>query len=138
MVSKYVCPVCGFWMEDPACEYNICSCCGTEFGNHDLSASIIQLRASWLRNGALWWSRAEAPPNEWDPYMQVAAVPSDGSIRDRPFYVALPSQLPSRLLEMISDVPKPRETPRPVGTLTAQGFFAPGNHDSLQVIPRWN
>jgi hypothetical protein len=103
VANKYLCPVCGFWMEAPASDYNICSCCGTEFGNHDINASITQLRASWLRNGARWWGQFDAVPAGWDPYTQVSALLANGSVWDRVFRIAQPEpNLPGRLLSMIS------------------------------------
>jgi hypothetical protein len=71
MVEKYICPVCGFGMEDPPRDYNICPCCGTEFGNHDVNSSIAAIRSEWLRAGAKWWSTVDEPPHGWDPYRQI-------------------------------------------------------------------
>lgn len=66
-----ICPVCGYLMEDPPKDYNICPSCGTEFGYHDLNSSIAELRAAWLRTGPRWWSRVDAQPYNWDPYLQL-------------------------------------------------------------------
>jgi hypothetical protein len=73
-MNQYTCPVCGFGMEDPPCDYNICPSCGTEFGHHDVNASVESLRAEWLRRGALWWSAVDVCPDNWDPYGQVSAL----------------------------------------------------------------
>lgn len=51
MVTTYLCPVCGYGMEDPPSDFNICPCCGTEFGYHDANTSTNTLRAAWLRGG---------------------------------------------------------------------------------------
>lgn len=77
-----MCPVCGYGMDDPPCEFNICPSCGTEFGNSDVNASVVQLRAAWLRAGARWWSEFDTPPDGWDPYEQVSAL------LDRPRHVS--------------------------------------------------
>jgi hypothetical protein len=66
-----MCPVCGYEMEDPPRDFNICPCCGTEFGLHDVNSSIAELRAAWLRAGAVWWSPTDPPPEGWDPYLQL-------------------------------------------------------------------
>lgn len=67
-----MCPVCGYNMEDPPHDFNICPSCGTEFGNSDVNASIKELRSAWLRSGAKWWSPVDIPPDGWDPYEQVS------------------------------------------------------------------
>jgi hypothetical protein len=67
----YMCPVCGYGMEDAPEDYNICPCCGTEFGNHDANTSINNLRTAWLKNGLKWWSPVDEPPLTWDPYQQL-------------------------------------------------------------------
>jgi hypothetical protein len=66
-----MCPVCGYGMEDPPQDYNICPSCGTEFGLHDANSSIATLRAAWLRGGARWWSPVDPQPSNWDPYLQL-------------------------------------------------------------------
>ena len=74
MVTTYLCPVCGYGMEDPPSDFNICPCCGTEFGYHDANTSTNTLRAAWLRAGAKWWSTTDPEPDGWDPYVQVSAL----------------------------------------------------------------
>jgi hypothetical protein len=71
MVTENLCPVCGFQMADPPCDYNICPSCGTEFGNHDLNSSIDELRSVWLATGPRWWSQVDPQPEHWDPIIQV-------------------------------------------------------------------
>lgn len=70
--EHYLCPVCGYGMHEPPANYNICPCCGTEFGIHDVNASIQELRAVWLQNGCKWWSDSDAKPANWNPYQQLA------------------------------------------------------------------
>ena len=68
----YLCPVCGYGMHEPPANYNICPCCGTEFGIHDVNASIQELRAVWAHRGCKWWSHSEPEPPNWNPYQQLA------------------------------------------------------------------
>src|SRR5271156_5824160 len=64
------CPVCAYPnMPYPPADYNICPCCGTEFGNDDAVLSVDQLRAQWLGNGAIWFFGN--PPLNWNPYLQI-------------------------------------------------------------------
>lgn len=68
---KYFCPVCGYSMDDPAQDYNICACCGTEFGYDDSNETHEELRKIWLEDGARWWSDARNPPDGWDFLQQL-------------------------------------------------------------------
>lgn len=74
MVNKYICPVCGYWLDDPPSDFNICPSCGTEFGYHDRNASLESLRAAWLRGGAKWWSTVDPVPLGWDGFTQVSEL----------------------------------------------------------------
>lgn len=71
---KYLCPVCGYPMDDPPSDYNICPSCGTEFGYHDSGTSHEELRRQWVNSGAEWWSPVDQPPERWDPYEQLQAL----------------------------------------------------------------
>ena len=80
MVDQNMCPVCGYGMEEPPEQYNICSSCGTEFGVHDVNASIEELRLAWLRTGPKWFSAVDPEPQDWSPYLQVRkAIAAHGS-----------------------------------------------------------
>ena len=68
---RNTCPVCGFQMEDPPADHNICPSCGTEFGYHTAGRSHDDLRTVWLRSGARWWSPVDRQPANWNPYMQL-------------------------------------------------------------------
>jgi hypothetical protein len=72
MIIENACPVCGYEMEAPPKEYRICPSCGTEFGVHDVNASIAELRESWMKTGPKWWSRTDTVPPDWDPITQMA------------------------------------------------------------------
>jgi hypothetical protein len=77
----YTCPVCAYGrMEDAPCDYNICPCCGTEFGYDDASRSHIELRETWLRGGGRWFSHFTEPPPLWNPVSQLAAADYDYDI----------------------------------------------------------
>jgi len=72
-----MCPVCGYCMDEPPDNYNICPSCGTEFGLHDVNNSIAELQAAWLGsgpNGPVWWSKFDAPPVNWNPLKQFERV----------------------------------------------------------------
>jgi hypothetical protein len=56
-------------MQDPPIDYNICECCGTEFGNDDSLYSHEELRARWIENGANWFFKSA--PVGWNPWTQL-------------------------------------------------------------------
>ena len=68
---KYICPVCGYPMQDPPRDNNLCPSCGTEFGYHDAGRTFQDIRQEWLRSGAHWWSRYEKQPYNWNPFQQM-------------------------------------------------------------------
>ncbi|THF66294.1 hypothetical protein E6C76_05480 [Pseudothauera nasutitermitis] len=76
--ESYVCPVCGYPCLDEAAyddfgcpSYNICPCCGTEFGYDDSVVAHADLRKKWISNGMQWWSRNQIKSNGWDPIKQL-------------------------------------------------------------------
>lgn len=74
LIANNLCSVCGFEMEEPARDFNICPSCGTEFGLHDVNASIFDLRAAWLSSGLKWWSTTDEKPSKWNPFEQLARL----------------------------------------------------------------
>lgn len=76
------CRVCGYdlqypiWGEDnlnPT--FDICSCCGVEFGYEDISIYSIQnFRSKWLSLGAKWFN-SKLQPQEWDIDKQFKNIP---------------------------------------------------------------
>lgn len=72
------CPVCGYLMAAPPYDehccatFEICPCCGTEFGYDDSAASHQVLRETWIKRGMPWWSRHQIPVDGWDPKIQLA------------------------------------------------------------------
>lgn len=85
---KHLCPVCG-WPElaDPPYDeaghgsYEICPCCGFEFGYDDdaQGETHSQYRARWIAGGMQWWSRNRPEPIGWEPARQLAQIsPKNG------------------------------------------------------------
>jgi len=75
-MTRYTCPVCGFdgLDEDPSeCSYEICSCCGFQFGvsDDDRGFTYESWRKRWIEGGMLWWSTSRLPPCGWDPVAQL-------------------------------------------------------------------
>jgi hypothetical protein len=64
-------------------DYNICECCGTEFGNDDEMFSREELRAQWISGGSKWFFGSH--PVGWNPWSQlvgayVGVLPYDGAV----------------------------------------------------------
>ena len=83
MYSEYIyqCPVCGFiGLTRPAysaggeSSFEICPCCGVQFGYDDVSLSFEELRSRWIQRGMHWSSTAFTPPDNWDPDAHVAPL----------------------------------------------------------------
>lgn len=77
-MSEFMCPVCGYFgLDEPAYDKNglwsfeICICCGVQYGYTDCNTSHAELRARWIANGMKWHSRVFAPPENWDPVEQL-------------------------------------------------------------------
>ena len=75
------CPVCGYDGLDEAAfddarapSYDICDCCGTQFGYDDARTPHSVLRAKWITNGMPWDSRVVSAPPDWDPVEQLRRV----------------------------------------------------------------
>jgi len=72
---SYQCPVCGFdQMPYPPEDHTICSCCGTEFGYHDLVLSHLDLQKRWILDGKHWFSTALLPPDGWNADLQLVRL----------------------------------------------------------------
>jgi hypothetical protein len=77
--NNYYCRVCGLkeseppWGEDGKTpSFNICSCCGTEFGYQDCQPSaILKQRQKWLDAGAKWF-RPDKKPEHWNLEEQLS------------------------------------------------------------------
>ncbi|HGF2651789.1 TPA: hypothetical protein ACWXKB_005314 [Escherichia coli] len=78
----YVCRVCGAeqpeapWGDDGETPtYDICNCCGVEFGYEDSTVqSIKKYKAKWLDSGAKWMNK-ESEPQNWSVDEQLAHIP---------------------------------------------------------------
>ena len=73
-----VCPVCGFrGLSEPAYDehggasFEICPCCGTEFGYDDAGRSHYELRLRWIAAGSPWSDRDISPPADWNALRQM-------------------------------------------------------------------
>jgi len=71
--QKYICPICGFqgldeapYDEDLNASYDICPCCGVEFGYDDFKNDNVKFeiaRNKWISNGAKWFNKNKKPKN---------------------------------------------------------------------------
>lgn len=73
----YPCPVCGYAMEDPPQDYNICPSCGTEFDPLLTQDNYEEMRRSWVATGPTWWSKFEEQPGGWNPIAQISKFRKD-------------------------------------------------------------
>src|ERR1700689_5481746 len=71
---RYLCPVCGYALEYPTDNFNICPSCGVEFGYETAGRSFEELRKEWTATGARWASRVDKPPKNWNPWVQLLAA----------------------------------------------------------------
>jgi hypothetical protein len=69
--TQYPCPVCGFLMDYPAEDFNICPSCGVEFGAETSVFSYEVLRQNWVNHGAKWSSFFRPIPYGWDGLLQL-------------------------------------------------------------------
>lgn len=92
--DEHKCPVCGWQLHEEAWAYHapsgtwnpsweICACCGTEFGYQDnvpgddpseLSTEHRSIRNQWISDGSKWHSTVTQPPAGWDPVAQLHAA----------------------------------------------------------------
>ena len=71
-----MCPVCGFrGLKEPSYDqqdvpsYEICSCCGFEFGC-DEKQDMVRFREAWIGKGAAWFT-PDAKPVDWKLQQQL-------------------------------------------------------------------
>ena len=78
----YICPVCGYdkLMEEPFDKdgnpsYEICNCCGFEFGYDDGSEGVTPdfYRKEWIGQGAKWFN-IKFKPEEWNLQEQLKNI----------------------------------------------------------------
>jgi hypothetical protein len=71
---SHQCLVCAYkHMPLPPIPYNICPCCGVEYGLDDAFDSHAELRNRWLEAGAKWFSdpRLYPMPSGWNAWDQL-------------------------------------------------------------------
>ena len=82
-MSENYCHCCGLpigdflpWGEDGKTPlWDICECCGTEYGYEDSSESaLIRYRKNWLSSGAKWFS-PKLKPKDWELEEQLKNLP---------------------------------------------------------------
>lgn len=80
--KKYYCTICGLalenfapWSQDNKTPtYNICPCCGVEWGNEDYtSESCKEYRNKWIESGAKWFDPQKKPAN-WNLKKQLRNI----------------------------------------------------------------
>ena len=82
--NRLACRVCGKIEDDPPWgedgrypTFDICDCCGTEFGYGDCTLKAIRAsRRRWLFEGAKW-KYPEAKPEDWLVEEQIKNIPDE-------------------------------------------------------------
>ncbi|MAZ31723.1 MAG: hypothetical protein CMO06_01005 [Thalassospira sp.] len=76
--EKIFCPICAYddlsappYDQHNCPSYEICPCCGNEFGYDDASLSHEDLRIKWISEGMHWWSTTQPAPKQWNPVLQL-------------------------------------------------------------------
>jgi hypothetical protein len=80
--EKYFCRICGLEQEDPpwgedgkTASFEICCCCGVEFGYEDvLLEGIQEYRKDWIEEGGEWSDSSHRPLN-WNLNEQLKQIP---------------------------------------------------------------
>ena len=74
----FICPVCGWdglaeapYDKHGCASFEICPCCGVEYGFDDYKVSFEELRRRWIADGMAWWSGHSDPPPRWDANAQL-------------------------------------------------------------------
>ena len=81
---KYFCRICGLsydeaiWgLDNKTPSFDICCCCGVEFGYEDVSIeSIRNYRKQWEDSGYPWF-RAKEKPSDWNYVEQMRNIPHE-------------------------------------------------------------
>ena len=80
--KSHCCRVCGAyykdfypWGEDgKVCSYEICLCCGVQFGYGDETHEMIdEFRKKWIKDGAKWKDR-DGQPKHWNVVQQLEHI----------------------------------------------------------------
>lgn len=83
-IPEHTCRVCGLYIEnlpwgedDKSPTYEICPCCGVEFGNEDYTIeSTKRYRQTWINKGANWFNPKQKP-EKWDKEEQFKSIPQE-------------------------------------------------------------
>lgn len=80
----YTCIVCNYdcleeelYDEDGGGSFEICPCCGFQYGLHDYNEigdkeiTYINWRAKWIKNGCKWHDKSMKPPVNWSAKEQL-------------------------------------------------------------------
>ncbi len=80
---KYNCPVCGYnkltfkpYDEKGYASFEICPCCGFEFGCDDFpdkEKAFVEWRENWINGGCNWFSR-NSSPQDWSAKEQLESL----------------------------------------------------------------
>lgn len=62
--------------DDCSPTWEICPCCGTEFGYEDCSISVRRNRSAWIAKGLKWCNEREKP-YFWNFNEQISNVPPE-------------------------------------------------------------
>lgn len=108
---NYLCPTCGYQLGAFPEDSDICPSCGTQFGYSDSGRTYAELRASWIKRGALWHSRVENAPRLWNPWVQLILA---GYKYDLPFNTRIEVQQPAGTEKIIDVRGEPNAIPCPV------------------------
>jgi hypothetical protein len=54
--------------------FNVCPCCGTEFGVDDRKRTHYELRVDWIQAGMPWFDDITSPTIDWNPLLQLAST----------------------------------------------------------------
>ena len=88
--TSFQCPVCGYgalkeapYDSSGSGSFEICPCCGFEFGYDDQSEgkSHADYRKDWLAKGAEWFM-PQYKPKRWNLERQLSMLPNPGEADD--------------------------------------------------------
>jgi hypothetical protein len=84
--SYYYCRVCGLFQDEDlppwgldgrSPSFNICACCGVEFGYQDCFPEDVKLfREKWIKKGSPW-RFPEEKPTKWSLEEQLKNIPQE-------------------------------------------------------------
>lgn len=96
---KYLCPVCGFLLDYPPEDFNICPSCGVEFDADTVEHSIADLHKAWVGRGMRWTSTVIPRPADYNPAEQLRRLPIANSIAGSSEHeeIVLSQALPPRI-----------------------------------------